>query len=384
MKFSLDRGQCAQVTMPYATTSAFAASAPHFGNQPCSNSPATRVLLLAVLAICGLFSSPGLAWTLISRELVDVQFLADDSIVVLVSAPGADTPGLYRWRDDNEPPKQLCSLSFPASFSFDRKTVIERVTGSRPALRLYTASSCRLVGEIDIDGDVLDADSRGTQVAMALKTNEGEQQLRVYSLRRSKPAQLLTSTTIGRNVEIGFAPDGRSIVNFDPSDAGTMAWRVPSLRLAEMPQWTTTGETTFVPGSSLVKHYREGILSMHQWPGGTTRHKVATALDSRVRQLSANGQFALLHSRIEAHESLNLLDFGNGRQMLLASGGIDHASINAAGNRVAWAQRVCGRPDQVQIRRAAVNPAGALIFRDTLISTGSEPTSGLDSRCVNQ
>jgi len=311
------------------------------------------------------FSALSFAWQITSRELVDVQFSANDSLIILVSAPGAKSPGIYLWHGDADTPTLLCSLTSPTSFSFDRKTIIERVNGKPSELRLYEPSTCRMWARVPIDGKVIDADVRGEHIAVALRregATESAYELRSYSTQGS----VLARTPMGRNIEMGFAPDGRSVVNFDLSDGGAFAWSMPTLARIGLPAWLTAGEATFVPGSSLVKHYVEGTLSVVQWPSGKPIYSTVSSRSSRLRQLSATGRFAVMHAQDDTGEALDRLDFVTAKRTRIAVGSIDHAAINSAGSSVAWALRKSNTVNQVQINVARIDAEGVMSTQNAL------------------
>ncbi len=320
----------------------------------------------AVACVSASLTASCFAWTINARELVDLQFASDDSLIILLSAPNAVEPGIYRWQRDAVAPALLCRIASPTSFSFDRKTIIERVAGAAPELRLYSPLNCRLLDRIKIDGDVLDADVRGKLVAVALRLPDRTTELRVHttSATRAKNVTAPTRAVIGRNVEMGFAPDGRSIVNFDLSDSGAAAWRVPSLAPATLPPWMAEGETTFVPGSTFVKRYLKGSMSVARWPGGSAVYAMASPRSVRLRQLSATGRYGALHSADAldgAGQSLDWIDFATQKRVRLATGSIDNAAIHAAGKRVAWALRSGEHADQVSVEFAQIDAEGNAI-----------------------
>jgi len=317
-------------------------------------------------SIVASFAVPSFAWTINARELVDVQFSADDSLTILVSSPNAVEPGIYRWQRDAHEPTLLCKIVSPTSFSFDRKTVIERVSGAKSELRLYEPSSCRLLDRININATVLDADVRGTRVAVAVRLAGAGNELRVYErhTQLAKGDPVLARAEIGRNVEMGFAPDGRSIINFDLSDGGVAAWRVPSLATLTLPIWMNDGETTFVPGSTFVKRYVNDALSVARWPSGASVYTMAAWRTVRLRQLSATGRFGALHT-VDASDlsdanaqSVDWIDFATQKRVRLATGSVDNAAINADGSRVAWVLRSTERPDWVSVHFAQITAAG--------------------------
>ena len=311
------------------------------------------------------FSALSFAWEITSRELVDVQFLANDSLIILVSAPGAKSPGVYLWQRDADTPTQLCSLSSPSSFSFDRKTIIERVNGKPSELRLYDPSTCQMWAHVSIDGRVIDADVSGEHIAVALRSlgaTEPAHELRTYSIK----GRVLARTPTGRNIEMGFAPDGLSVVNFDLSDGGAFAWSMPTLARIALPSWLAAGEATFVPGSSLVKYYVDGTLSVLQWPSGKLVYSTASSRSARLRQLSVTGRFAVVHAQVDAGEVLDRLDFATAKRTRIAVGSIDHAAINSAGGSVAWALRKNNTVNQVQINVARINAEGVMSTQNAL------------------
>ena len=326
-----------------------------------------RALLAGVLAMLASLSPISYAWIVTARELVDVQFLADDSLIILVSAPNAVEPGIYRWRRDAAAPVLLCRISSPTSFSFDRKTIIERVAGEPPELFLYAPSNCRMLDRIEIKGEVLDADVRGKSVAVALRLPDQAHELRLYGkpAKHSKHDRVLARAVIGRNVEMGFSPDGRSLMNFDLSDGAAGAWRLPSLAPGTLPAWMTAGEseTTFVPGSAFVKRYAHDTLSVARWPGGAPVYTVKASRSVRLRQLSVTGRYGVLHRQDDSAESLQWADFAAQKYIRLTMGSIDHAAINATGSRVAWVLRSSEKADQISIEFAQINADGSVIAR---------------------
>lgn len=319
----------------------------------------------AIAGFFAAFSAMSFAWEITSRELVDVQFAANDSLIILVSVPGTQNPGVYVWQRDADTPTLLCALSSPTSFSFDRKTIIERVDGNPSELRLYDPSTCRMWARVPIDGKVIDVDVRGEHIAVALQRAGAT--LPAFELRTySKQGRVLARTPMGRNIEMGFAPDGRSVVNFDLSDGAAFAWRMPTLARIGLPAWLEAGESTFVPGSALVKRYVDGTLSVVQWPSGKLVYSTVSSRSSRLRQLSATGRFAVMHAQNDAGEALDRLDFVTAKRTRIAVGSIDHATINSAGGSVAWALRKSNAVDQVQINVARIDAEGVVSTQNAL------------------
>jgi len=315
-------------------------------------------VIAAIAVLVPLYSH---AWLLVSRELVDVEFGADEALTILVSAPSKTASGLYRLAPGESLPARVCGIASPSFFSFDRKTILERVRGAKSTLRVYQASTCRLLAGFKIDGVVLDADFRAGQLVAAVRDADRNHSLRLYS-RRGK---LLTSAPVGRNIEMGFAPDGRSVVNFDLSDSGVRVWQLPRLARSELPAWARAGELTFVPGAQFAKHYLNGKLHVVRWPGGASLHAVASTERTRLRQLSRDGHAGVLHLRTDQHDLLEWIDFGSNRRLPLARGSIDNAALSADGRRIAWTLRNVdqeGRPtDLVEVRRSRVGIAGNLL-----------------------
>ena len=322
-----------------------------------------RMMFATLIASLAASSS---AWTINARELVDVQFAADDSLIILVSAPKAIEPGIYRWHHDAPEPILLCRLASPTSFSFDRNTIIERVAGLTSEVRLYSPSTCELLDRIRVDGRVMDVDVQGNHVAVALRFFGAPSELRLYEARakREKNDTPVARAVIGRNVEMGFAPDGRGIVNFDLSDGGAAAWQVPTLASFRLPLWTTQGETTFVPGSTFVKRYAKDTLTVARWPSGNSVYTTVAARTVRIRQLSVSGRFGMLHgfdSYVPHDQSLDWFDFATQKRVSLATGSIDNAAINASGNRVAWVLRSSDQANSVSVQSAQINADGTAI-----------------------
>ncbi len=318
----------------------------------------TRYWRYAALACSLAFVSAINAWTISSRELVDVEFSADGALLVLVSAPGSDEPGLYRWLPDSNRIQLICRIASPAAFSFDRKTIIERNGSESSQLNFYSADTCARTGTLPIDGRVLDVDSRGHQVAVAVRSASNALSIRLYRL----PGDLIAETSVGRNIEMGFAPDGRSLVNFDVSDGGQALWRWPDLRRDPLPQWASDVEVTFVPGSEWVKRYSEQTLTVAQWPSGKPLYAIGAPRSMRLRELSADGRYGVMQHRDGGIEYLEWVDFAAVERRSLtrrSSGSIDHAAIDATGKHVAWTERSGDKPNQVTVYRSTMDGVAA-------------------------
>lgn len=311
--------------------------------------------LFALLLSAVSSSTP--TWTTTSRELVDLEFSADQSLRILVSAPGAVDAGLYSWRTGSPRPDLLCRIAGPTTFSFDRSLVIERVIGETSILRLYNPRNCRRLARIQIDAKAFDVDANSRYVAVAVRLPENRHELRIYSHR----GRVISRTNVGRNVEMGFTSDGRRLVNFDLSDHAASIWQVPSLALMATPAWLREAENTFVPGSRFVKRYDANTLALLNWPGGKVAFQIPASRDVRVRELSASGRFGTLHERHATGESLDWIDFLTGRRLPLTTGSIDHASINPSGNSVAWSLRDPIRPNEVSIQRQSIPQVDGLL-----------------------
>ena len=305
-------------------------------------------------AVIVTLASPAFAWTIKSRELVDLEFAGNGSLVLLVSAPGAELPGLYQWKPGAVEPSKICAIVSPSFFSFNRRIVMERVRGEHDVLRLYDVSSCARLGQIEITGRVIDADARDGLVAIAIQYADEQRALGLYSLRGKR----LATAEIGRNVELGFAPDGKTLLNFDLSDGAHASWRIRSLARAQSPRWMNNDEVTFIPGAQYVKQYADGTLSIVQWATGKRKYVLPIARTVRVRQISTDGRYGVIHERLVQGDSVARLDFATGTRMQLSIGSIDHAAINAKGSTVAWSQRGGLLGNDVEILRATVSETG--------------------------
>ncbi len=308
-------------------------------------------------AIVALTASQSFAWTIKARELVDVEIAHGDAVTILVSAPGTESPGLYQWKSGVAAPKKLCSINAPSSFSFNRRIVIERVHGAHDSLRLYDAASCATLGQIETAGRVIDVDAQGALVAIAIQYPDEGRALELYTKRGKRIAK----TAIGRNVELGFAPDGKSLFNFDLSDAANARWKLRSLKAIEPPKWMNDGEVTFISGAPYVAQYSDGALAIVPWSTGKSKHAIAAARSVRLRQLSGDGRYGVVHERLTLTDSVAWFDFATDTRVQLGEGSIDHAAINASGTKVAWTQRGGLLSDEVTVMRASVGPAGAII-----------------------
>ena len=330
--------------------------APPTINRHCLNLVNLSFLRVLAAALAVILALPAFAWTVKSRELVDVEIAANGSLTILVSAPGSEHPGLYQWKSDSGEPTKICTIPSPSFFSFDRRVVIERIRGRHDELRLYDASTCALLGRIETGGRVIDADAMGGLVAIATQHADEERALELYSFLGKHMAK----TKIGRNVELGFAPDGKTLVNFDLSDSVNAAWRIRSLARVQSPPWMNKDEVTFIPGAQYVKRYADGVLSIIQWPSGKTKYLTPTARSVRLRQLSSDGRYGVVHERLVQGDSVAWFDFAAGTRVQLGGGSIDHAAINNNGSKVAWSQRGGLLGDEVTILRAAVSATGTV------------------------
>ena len=325
----------------------------------CLSLASTFFRLTTISALVALLASPAFAWTVKSRELVDIEIAANGSLMILVSSPGTAAPGLYEWKSGAAGPVKTCVIDSPASFSFNRRMVIERVGGEYDSLRLYDATNCVQRGQISTGGRVQDADARADFVAVAVRNANEERTLELFTLRGSK-AKRLATTDIGRNVELGFAPDGKTLLNFDLSDTAYATWRLPSLRIIEPSPWINRDELAFVPGVPFVKRYADGVLSIMHWNSGKPKYMTRTARTLRVRQLSRDGRYGVTHERVAEGDLIEWFDFATGIRARLGVGSIDHAAISANGDRVAWTERGGLAGDEVTIMRARIDATGKI------------------------
>jgi hypothetical protein len=315
-----------------------------------------------------------------SRELVDVEFQSDHSLAILVSVPGAAAPGLYRWEASDAQPKKLCDIQSPSFFSFDRRVVIERERGANSRIRLYAPHDCRMLADVEIVGRVLDVDVRGRFLAAAVRLADRQIALQLFHT----DGRLISTASIGRNVEMGFSPDGSMLVNFDLSDVGLQAWRVPKLSNVLLPHWLYDGDVTFVPGSRFVKRYQDDSLIVTRWPIGNTLYTLPASRALRLRQLSADGRFGVAHELLNGIEELQWIDFKQSTRIVLAKGTIDNAAISADLRQAAWSLRQGGNEHRVWVQRRSAprangeppaappletSPAAVLAAPDVVITT---------------
>lgn len=287
---------------------------------------------------------------------MDVEISSSGTLTILVSAPATESPGLYEWKSGVAAPKKLCAINAPSFFSFNRKVVIERIHDKHDSLRLYSATSCADLGQIHTSGRVIDADAQGSLVAIAIKYPDGERALELYTKRGKRIAK----AEVGGNVELGFAPDGKTLFNFDLSDTANANWKLRSLKRSESPKWMRDGEVTFVAGAPYVKHYSNGALAIVPWSTGKPKYQIRATRTVRVRQLSADGRYGVVHERLSLTDSVSWLDFATGTRVQLGEGSIDHAAIDASGTKVAWAKRGGQLDDEVTVMRATVSPTGTI------------------------
>lgn len=288
-----------------------------------------------------------------SRELVDLEFQRDGSMSILLSTPGTAAPGLYRWPRGADAPTKLCSIAAPSAFSFDRRVVIERERGAKSRVRLYSASNCRLISEIAIDGRVLDVDARGRWVAAAVRLPDKSLALQLYRT----DGELVSSNSIGRNVEMGFAPDGNTLVNFDLSDVGLQAWRIPRLTNMLLPAWLYESDVTFVPGSRFVKRFEDGELSVAVWPHGHKLFSIPAERELRLRRVSDDGLYGIAHRHSGRTETLEWIDFAEQSRATIAtdvSGSIDNAAFSRDLKEAAWVSRESANDQRVRVFRRAI------------------------------
>jgi hypothetical protein len=316
----------------------------------------TRLTAASLLGVCSLAlatqSIPAAALPVetavfSSRELVDVEFQTDRSLAILISTPGASVPGLFRWGHDQAQPKKLCDIYAPSFFSFDRRVVIERERGATSRIRLYAPHDCRMLADVEIIGRVLDVDVRGSYLAAAVRLADKQIALQLFHT----DGRIISTTSIGRNVEMGFSPDGAMLVNFDLSDVGLQAWRVPKLTNILLPHWLHDGDVTFVPGSRFVKRYEDGSLIVTRWPIGNALYTLPASRALRLRQLSADGRFGVAHEFLNGVEELQWIDFKQRTRTVLAKGTIDNAALSADLTQAAWSLRQGGSEHRVWVQR---------------------------------
>jgi hypothetical protein len=288
-----------------------------------------------------------------SRELVDVEYQRDGAVSILLSVPGTSAPGLYRWPRGAAAPTKLCAIAFPSTFSFDRRVIIERERGAKSRVRVYAANTCRLIAEIAVDGRVLDVDTRGRWLAAAVRLPDKQLSLQLYRA----DGELISSTSIGRNVEMGFAPDGNSLVNFDLSDMGLQAWRLPRLTNMLLPGWAYESDVTFIPGSRFVKRFDAGELSIALWPDGHKLFTIPAERELRLRRISDDGLFGIAHRHEGRTETLEWIDFARQSRSTIAtdvSGSIDNAAFSRDLKEAAWVSRGSANDHRVIVYRREI------------------------------
>ncbi len=347
-----DSGAIVRHAIAVAFVSCIAAHS-HAANAPASKPTAPKRPPTQALAGASATAMPVENAAFVSRELVDVQFQPDRSLAILVSTPGTATPGLYLWEAHEPQPRRLCAINAPSFFSFDRKVVIEREHGAFSRVRLYAAADCGALATIDIAGRVLDVDVRDRYIAAAVRLAEKQVALQLYGF----DGQLIASTNIGRNVEMGFAPDGAMLVNFDLSDVGLQAWQMPRLTNFSLPQWLRDANVTFVPGSRFVKRYENETLSIAQWPLGTPVHAMPASRSLRLRQLSSSGRYGVAHELVSGAEELQWIDFKDQVRTVLARGSIDNAAMSHDLQHAAWSLRLPGNEQRVIVQRGRAPPS---------------------------
>lgn len=317
-----------------------------------------------VVALVAFIASQAFGWTVKSRELVDVEIFPDGALIILVSAPGTELPGLYLWKTGVAVPEKLCAINGPSFFSFNRRIVIERVHGDHDTLVLYNSANCKRLGQIETTGRVMDADARGALAAVAVHYPDDERTLELYT----KLGRRIAKTPVGPNVELGFAPDGRTLLNFDLNDTANASsksqWALRSLVPTDLPKWMNTGEVTFIPGAAFVKRYLNGEMAIVPWSSDKPKFATRLARSVRVRQLSSDGRYGVIHERLPQTDSLAWIDFASGQRVKLGEGSIDHAAISATGSLVAWTERGGTLNDQVTIRRAKLSSSGTLTLEN--------------------
>lgn len=293
----------------------------------------------------------------LSRELVDLEVSPGGAVLILVSAPESPAPGLSRWEVGATTPKATCAIQGRTAFSFDRNHVLEFTgiaDGTKPTLRVRNATSCKLERAIAANQMIVDADVRGGFITIATRENAVDGRLLHLLDRRDR---IVASTAVGRNLELGFAPDGRSVVNFDPSDDGPTLWRVPSLQALPWPAWSRGQAPTFIPATSIVAYRSGDRTALVHWPEGRPLAASILPPDSRLHRVSANARLALITQRGRGQERLLVHDFARHRSATIFEGppgSIDHASISADGRWIAWSERDSLQEHRVRIHRQPI------------------------------
>lgn len=289
-----------------------------------------------------------------SRELVDVEIAVDGTVLILLSAPDTPTPGLFRWATNVATPTLKCSITGRAAFSFDRRRILEFTgthDGSQPALRVRRADSCTVTREIASNEAIVDADARGDAVVIATRAVASDGHSLIVLDRQGLA---VASVPVGRNIELGIAPDGRAVANFDPSDDGPALWRLPSLQRAVWPAWTHGQGLLFLPAAPIVGRVAADRTVLIRWPDGTPLSSSRLPPNARLHRVSADARFALVTERGRGQERLLLHDFRRHQSATLfegASGSIDHASMSRDGRWLAWATRDAMREHSVRVHR---------------------------------
>ncbi len=279
-----------------------------------------------------------------SRELVDLEWLPDGRLAMLVTEPRAERPGLYLFRTDAPIDERLehhCPLEGAAHFSFDRRHILIR--SKQPGsfrLSVLSLSDCKPAQELVFELPILDADADPRWIALALRSEDGQARIELYDRRGRKRASAPTD----RQVELGLAASGNRLLNFDRASHGPRVWLLPDLVPSTDPNHAVP---TPLPGSRASKLESPSGQASVLLPGGKG---FRLEPHERVRAASREGRYLLTHRNDGQHDRLDWIDTQLARRETLArrpSGAIDHAAVRADGQFVAWTERA---GDQVLLR----------------------------------
>jgi hypothetical protein len=302
-----------------------------------------RVLFCAALSLmaAAAFAQPASTQTrrqitIYSPRDVDVVFV-QDALIVLAQSGGRWTTMEFQ-RDGALHTR--CALPGRSWFSLDRKSVISVFVRARAMMEVIDPVSCEVRSSIETDTLVSDGDANALSARVVSASREGG--ARAITLR-GITGERIAGLGTARNAEIGFTPDGNTVVNFDHAGGKHQFWRAADG--APLPSPFSVGDDIhFTLDGKIAFATQPGTLTRYAWHDGIAHDGQTIAVEARevMRGASARGSSVLMQSPNAAEPAapiVRLLDTKTQDSFELGRGHIDATALSADGRAAAIAIR---------------------------------------------
>ncbi len=287
-----------------------------------------------------------------SARDVELTFV-DEKLLTLAFSQG-------QWRtyqiDGQDQLLERCTFKGKSWLTYDKRAVIS-MTRSAVGSRIVVSHPRTCVELVDtvVTANVHDADVQIAAKRIVISAREAG---RVQLLLFSTDGEHLARLGFARNAELGFSPDGNTVINFDHAGSKASLWRARDGASQSNP-FDSGVDLIFAPESPVVFSTRPGRATRHSGLLGDAQPLVLSG-DEVIRNASRFGASIVVQApnlQQPAFPNLRLIDLASNASVALGSGHIDAVAMDSAGTEVAVAIRA-PRGNRVTISRvkAAFTP----------------------------